>query len=312
MPNDASAYGDTRSSSGRPVTDVAVGILIRPDGYVLMGDRPSGKPYAGFWEFPGGKLEPGETVAQAMSRELEEELGVVIGAVHPWLMREFDYPHAYVRLHFCKVFDWQGEAVGREGQRTAFIAPPLLRPAQDQPLSGIPGELLPAAVEMYRWLALPPSALLLDLDQAVGCSAQLCTAVREGRRLIVLQSDNSVERDRDQKDLRRELVAALSIAGALVLKCGMIRGSDEGWAGYVVRAGEQLSSDTSVSKGAWRGLDLRPTAVARIDQTWLAGTDFVMLDAAGTYAEDVRAVPRYRASSEHLAGLPMAVCLNAL
>jgi 8-oxo-dGTP diphosphatase len=87
--------------------DVAVGVLIDGEGRFLLTSRPEGKVYAGYWEFPGGKLEPGETVEQALRRELHEELGITIGAGQPWQVELVDYPHARVRLHFCKVFDWR-------------------------------------------------------------------------------------------------------------------------------------------------------------------------------------------------------------
>ena len=108
--------------TSRPVVDVAVGVLIRPDGRFLLASRPEGKPYAHYWEFPGGKLEPGETVATALARELHEELGVEISAVRPWVVREFEYPHAHVRLHFCRVVDWQREPHAREGQAFRFCS----------------------------------------------------------------------------------------------------------------------------------------------------------------------------------------------
>ena len=81
----------------RKVVDVAVGVLIRPDGSFLLTSRPPGKVYEGYWEFPGGKLEAGETVEQALRRELHEEIGIVIAAVHPWKVEMVDYPHALVR-----------------------------------------------------------------------------------------------------------------------------------------------------------------------------------------------------------------------
>ncbi len=93
----------------RSVVDVAVGLLIAPDGRFLLTSRPVGKVYAGFWEFPGGKLEAGESVEQALRRELQEEIGVTIGMAHVWRDSLVDYPHALVHLHFCKVFDWTGE-----------------------------------------------------------------------------------------------------------------------------------------------------------------------------------------------------------
>ena len=81
----------------RPVTEVAVGVLIDASGAFLLTSRPPGKVYAGFWEFPGGKLEPGETVEQALRRELEEEIGLTIGPARARRDELVDYPHALVR-----------------------------------------------------------------------------------------------------------------------------------------------------------------------------------------------------------------------
>jgi 8-oxo-dGTP diphosphatase len=100
----------------RPCTDVAVGILVQPDGRFLLTTRPPGKSYEGHWEFPGGKLEAGESVESALARELHEELGIEIEHVERWREQVVDYPHALVRLHFCKVSRWRGDLVMREGQ----------------------------------------------------------------------------------------------------------------------------------------------------------------------------------------------------
>ena len=112
-------------SDERTVTDVAVGVLIAPDGAFLLTSRPEGKVYAGYWEFPGGKLEAGETVEQALRRELHEEIGITIGAALPWREKLVDYPHALVRLHFCKVSDWTGELYMREGQQFSWERLPV-------------------------------------------------------------------------------------------------------------------------------------------------------------------------------------------
>jgi 8-oxo-dGTP diphosphatase len=109
----------------RPVTDVAVGVLVQPDGRFLLTTRPPGKAYAGHWEFPGGKVEPGETVEQALVRELQEELGITAQAVARWREQCVDYPHALVRLHFCKVTQWAGALDMREGQSHAWQKLPV-------------------------------------------------------------------------------------------------------------------------------------------------------------------------------------------
>jgi 8-oxo-dGTP diphosphatase len=104
----------------RKLVEVAVGVLLRADGAFLLTSRPPGKVYEGYWEFPGGKLEAGESVEQALRRELEEEIGITIGAVHAWRTELVDYPHALVRLNFCRVFDWTGSLQMREGQSFAW------------------------------------------------------------------------------------------------------------------------------------------------------------------------------------------------
>ncbi len=126
----------------RKVVDVAVGVLVRADGDFLLTSRPPGKVYEGYWEFPGGKLEQGESVEQALRRELQEEIGVTIAAVHPWKVELVDYPHALVRLNFCKVFDWTGELQMHEGQSFAW---------QGLPVTVQP--VLPGTLPVLAWFA---------------------------------------------------------------------------------------------------------------------------------------------------------------
>lgn len=138
------ADGDRPREGGtdRKEVDVAVGVLIRPDGSFLLTSRPPGKVYAGYWEFPGGKLEPGETVEQALRRELQEEIGITIGPVEPWKVERVDYPHALVRLSFCKVHQWTGELLMYEGQQFAW---------QKLPVQVAP--VLPGTVPVLKWFA---------------------------------------------------------------------------------------------------------------------------------------------------------------
>jgi 8-oxo-dGTP diphosphatase len=125
----------------RKVVDVAVGVLMQGDQFLLTS-RPEGKVYAGYWEFPGGKLEACESVEQALRRELQEELGITIGAAPTWKTQMVDYPHALVRLHFCKVIHWVGELQMREGQSHAW---------QTLPVDVVP--VLPGTVPVLGWLA---------------------------------------------------------------------------------------------------------------------------------------------------------------
>ncbi len=157
-------------------TEVAAGVILKPDGQFLLAQRPAGKAYAGYWEFPGGKIEPGETVAQALARELHEELGLDVRTVHPWLTREYHYPHAWVRLHFCRVTGWSGEPQGREGQSFAWQRPDGLTVSP----------MLPANGPILRSLALPPEYALTNLAE-LGESAffaALDRALARGVRLV--------------------------------------------------------------------------------------------------------------------------------
>jgi 8-oxo-dGTP diphosphatase len=130
------------SGAARRVVDVAVGVLIRADGTFLLTSRPAGKAYAGYWEFPGGKLESGETVEAALRRELHEEVGISIGGITPWKIELVDYPHALVRLHFCKIFDWDGALCMLEGQVFEW---------QTLPVTVAP--VLPGAIPVLDWFA---------------------------------------------------------------------------------------------------------------------------------------------------------------
>ena len=127
------------SDTASPI-DVAVGILMKPNGDVLLGSRPEGKPYAGYWEFPGGKVEAGEAVLDALKREFAEEIGVRIISAEPWCGVEHVYPHAHVRLHFFISREWQGEPRALEGQQLAWQGQMQLEP------------ILPATIPLLVWL----------------------------------------------------------------------------------------------------------------------------------------------------------------
>jgi 8-oxo-dGTP diphosphatase len=156
-------------------TEVAVGVLIREDGAALFGQRPTDKPYGGWWEFPGGKLEEGESVEQALKRELFEELDIDVQLSVPWVVRVFKYPHAHVRLHFQKVLRWSGEPQSKEKQALHWHYP-------NDSLDAI-SPALPASLPPIDWLKLP-SEWLFD--------ASKISAAHQG---LVLHQPNLNEKD---------------------------------------------------------------------------------------------------------------------
>ncbi|MGQ9687009.1 MAG: NUDIX domain-containing protein, partial [Thiobacillaceae bacterium] len=140
---------------------VAAAVIERPDGAFLMASRPAGKAYAGWWEFPGGKLEPGESPRHALERELKEELGIAVRCAYPWLTCDYDYAHARVRLHFFRVTDWTGAPHPHEGQALAWVH------AEQPDVSPI----LPANGPILRSLSLP---LTYGISAAAELGAEGC------------------------------------------------------------------------------------------------------------------------------------------
>ena len=142
--------------------DVAAAVILRPDGSFLMARRPPGKLYAGYWEFPGGKIEPGEAPEAAIARELHEELGIDIGPACPWITRVFEYPHGVVHLRFFRIFEWRGEPHPREGQDIGWQTLDKL----------VSGPMLPANAPVLASLALPWEYAVTNASQ-VGAPAML-------------------------------------------------------------------------------------------------------------------------------------------
>ncbi|HKW79685.1 MAG TPA: Nudix family hydrolase [Casimicrobiaceae bacterium] len=161
------------------VVRVAAAILVRRDGRVLLAQRLAGTPYPGYWEFPGGKLEPDETPHDALARELGEELGIAVTRAAPWLVQRHVYPHADVELNFFRVFAWQGDPHGRDGQAIVWQDPAAIEV----------GPLLPANAAVLRALALPP-IYAITMAEDVGEEVFLeraQVAIDGGVRLIQLR-----------------------------------------------------------------------------------------------------------------------------
>ena len=196
--------------SGAPIVRVAVGILSRSDGRVLLAQRQAGTPYPGYWEFPGGKFEAGESAHDALRRELDEELGVTIVRAAPWLVRRYAYAHAHVELHFFRVFAWRGEPRGRDGQAIAWQLPGAF---DVEPL-------LPANAPILDALKLPPIyaiSMAEDLGEDVFLQ-RASKALAAGLRLIELREKSwSIER---LQRLAERLLTLTRAANAQVLLNG--------------------------------------------------------------------------------------------
>ena len=167
--------------------EVAAAVIQRADGAFLLARRPAGKPYAGYWEFPGGKIEPGEPAQAALARELQEELGIDPRTAFPWITREFTYPHAAVRLSFFRVTAWKGDPRPRERQAIAWqrLGAPIAEP------------MLPANAPVLAALALPSEYAITDAQNlgAQAMLAQIRKRLGAGLRLIQVRDKDLPERE---------------------------------------------------------------------------------------------------------------------
>lgn len=154
----------------KKIVHVAAAVIVRPDGSILLGQRAGDTFYSGYWEFPGGKVEPGETPYQALVRELDEELGIRVEAANPWLTREHVYEHAHVSLHFFEVYRWQGEPTThvhgalKWQQATDFNVGPML-PANGPILKAL---RLPRTLGITHAGKTGVTAQLAGLERALG------------------------------------------------------------------------------------------------------------------------------------------------
>jgi 8-oxo-dGTP diphosphatase len=167
------------------VVEVAAAVIQRPDGALLLAQRPPGKVYAGYWEFPGGKVEPGEPAAAALARELHEELGIDVQTAYPWITRVFSYPHATVRLNFFRVTRWRGEPHPKEDQAIAW-----------QELGRrMASPMLPANAPVLASLALPAEYAITD-------------AARFGTAMMLDKLEKELERGLKLVQLREPALSA--------------------------------------------------------------------------------------------------------
>ncbi|MDR0578250.1 MAG: Nudix family hydrolase [Candidatus Accumulibacter sp.] len=216
-----------------PTVDVSAGVLLRETGAgveYLLARRPPGKVYAGYWEFPGGKVEPGESFHDALARELAEELGIAVTAATPWLYREFTYPHAYARLKFFRVTGWRGEIDPREHTGVAWTR-------LDETPAVAP--LLPANGPILRALALPAVYAIVHAgENGVDVDAgleRIHRALARGVRLLQIHGE-ALAADELHRFAEKAAALAAAVPGTLLLV-----GDDETLARNIGARGVHLS-----------------------------------------------------------------------
>ena len=189
------------------ITDVAAAVIERPGGF-LLAQRPEGKPYPGYWEFPGGKIEPGEDPRAALVRELREELGIEVTAATPWITRIYTYTHATVRLHFFRVTAWEGEPQPLEDQaiRWQVMGKPDVAP------------MLPANAPVLAALDLPAVMVVSDAAR-MGIDAWIAALAERAlvERMLVQLREKAMDRQKLQHLLSRALVRAEPFGSRVVV-----------------------------------------------------------------------------------------------
>lgn len=198
------------AATQKPLVNVAVAVVQRSDGCVLLAERPHGKSSGGLWEFPGGKFEISENAQQALVREVREEIGIEIDRAYPWMTYEHAYPDKRVRLHFYRILAWHGTPHGRERQRISWEDPQALTV----------GPLLPANEKVVRALSLPPVYAITHARKygVAEFMNRLHAALERGVRLIQVR-----EREMTPEQLAqfaRRVVVAAHAHGARVLVNG--------------------------------------------------------------------------------------------
>jgi 8-oxo-dGTP diphosphatase len=211
--------------------EVSAAVLQRPDGSFLLAQRPPDKIWAGYWEFPGGKVEPGETPHHAMVRELREELGIDVRTAFPWLTRVFTYPHATVRLNFFRVTAWSGELHPHEGQQFSW----------QHPAEVLVEPVLPANAPILRALELPTLYAIsntaeLGVEQFL---TRLQAKLDAGLRLVQLR-EKHFARD-ELRGLALRVVKLAHACGAKVLLNGDVSLAQETGADGVQLTATQLA-----------------------------------------------------------------------
>ncbi len=259
--------------------DVAVAVLVRSDGAALLAQRPQSKVYSGYWEFPGGKIERGEPVAEALQREIREELGIEIERAYPWITRVFTYPHATVRLHFHRVYAWCGEPHALEHQALAWQLPDAVKL----------DPLLPANGPVLRALSLPAEYAISRAGE-LGVEpflSRLEERLRKGLRLIQVR-EKTLGREVVEDFARRVLALARAHGAKVLVNSDAALARDIGADGVHLTA-EQLRGASARPDVPWCGASCHSSDELRRAEA--LGADFAVLGPVRATPSHPDAVP---------------------
>ena len=268
------------SNSDTSLVEVVAAVIVKADAGFLLQKRQQGKKYAGFWEFPGGKVEArDDSLASALRRELHEELGIEVQQAYPWLTQVYAYPHATVRLNFFRVTQWLGNLHGREDQALAWqsLSEPLVTP------------LLPANVGLLRALALPPVYAISNAREmgADGFMPALQGALRDGLQLIQVREKWMLP---DQVEAFAAAVVELAkTSGAKVLiNSDLELALEIGANGVHLNSGQLMACDT---RPALELIGASCHDARELEQAARLGLDFVVLGPVRSTASHPEAIP---------------------
>lgn len=280
----------------KKIVHVAAAVITRPDGSFLVGQRADDTFYAGYWEFPGGKVEPGETPRDALIRELHEELDMQVDEAWPWLTREHVYEHAHVSLHFFEVPAWHGEIHDRVHAALAW--------QQADAMTVEP--MLPANGPILKALRLPRT---MGITQAadVGVAVQLARldkALADGLRLVQVRERGLVEDERE--NFAREVVARCRTAGAIVLINGDLELAHRCNAHGVHLPGRLLAATATRPDFEWVGAACHSRA--ELKHAAALGLDYAMLGSVNaTASHPGQAGLGWDVFAERVGNLPLPV-----
>lgn len=280
----------------RKIVHVAAAVITRPDGSFLLGQRAPDTFYPGYWEFPGGKVEPGETPRDALIRELDEELGMQVDTAYPWITREHVYEHAHVSLHFFEVSAWRGEIHDRVHSALSWQK----ADAMDV------GPMLPANGPILKALRLPRLFVITHAGE-IGIDAQLArldAALAGGLRLVQIREPALPEADRER--FARAVVERCHAAGALAVVNGDPALAQRSGADGLHLTASSLASTVTRPDFEWVGASCHTRT--DLEKAASLELDYALLGAVKpTLSHPGRSALGWPAFSEMITRLPMPV-----